>query len=52
MRVHSGKDREEMMPKTMFITREKKVGDTKIRGHEAIMIEGREIFRGGRDEQE
>ena len=54
MRVHSGKDREEMMPKTMFITRAKKVGDTKIGGHEAvtITIEGREIFCGRRDEQE
>ena len=42
------------MPKTMFITREKKVGETKIGGHEAVVItiEGREIFRGGRDEQE
>ena len=38
MRVHSGKDREEMMPKTMFITRAKKVGDTKIGGHEAVVI--------------
>ena len=28
MRVHSGKDREEMMSKTLFTTRAKKVGDT------------------------
>ncbi len=38
MRVHSGKDWEEMMLKTMFITRAKKVGDTKIGGHEVVVI--------------